>query len=39
MDRHSGENSLENLRKIIDNRENEIFNLQQSIDNITKMAK
>ncbi len=39
IDRYSGENSIENLKGIIDSKENEIYNLKQTLDNLAKMSK
>jgi len=39
IERYSGENSLENLRSVIEGKENEIFNLKQTLENLAKMSK
>jgi len=38
-ERYSGENSLENLHAVIDGKENEIYNLKQTLENLAKMSK
>lgn len=38
-ERYSGENSLENLRNVINEKENEIYNLKQTLENLAKMSK
>jgi len=39
LEKYSGENSLENLRGVIESKQNEIFNLKQTLENLAKLSK